>query len=43
MSDGIVPKVGDQISVEGILKYKEIVIEGEEFNEFYLQQISSEK
>lgn len=31
-----VPKIGDRITVEGILKSKDIVIDGEEFKEFYL-------
>ncbi len=36
-----IPRVGDRISIGGKLKYKEIVIGEEKFNEFYLDSIES--
>ncbi|MGI0480076.1 hypothetical protein ACN4EE_04720 [Geminocystis sp. CENA526] len=39
--NSILPKVGDRIAVEGILKSKEIILDGEALNEYYLQQISN--
>lgn len=34
-----IPKVGDRISLEGILKYKDILIGGEKLKEYYLEKI----
>lgn len=34
-----ISKVGDRISLEGVLKHKEIIIGGETFKEYYLQQV----
>lgn len=39
VTQGNIPKIGDLISVEGRLKYQEIVIGGEKHNEFYLESI----
>lgn len=38
----ILPKVGDRIMLEGILKSKEIILDGETLNEYYLQQTNHE-
>jgi hypothetical protein len=35
----ILPKVGDRIAVEGVLKSKEIILDDEVLNEYYLQQV----
>lgn len=42
VTQGIIPKVGDRILVEGILKSQEIVIGKEKFSEFYLENIEKE-
>lgn len=34
-----IPKVGDRISLEGVLKQKDITIGEETFKEYYLQQV----
>jgi hypothetical protein len=34
-----IPKVGDRMAVEGILKSKEIILDDEVVNEYYLQQV----
>jgi hypothetical protein len=39
VTQGNIPKVGDQILVEGKLKYQEIIIGKEKFKEFYLENI----
>lgn len=36
------PKVGDRIMLEGILKSKEIILDDETLNEYYLQQTNHE-
>ncbi|MBL1209689.1 hypothetical protein [Geminocystis sp. GBBB08] len=42
VTQGNIPKIGDRISVEGQLKFQEIVIGEEKFNEFYLEKSETE-
>lgn len=39
VTQGNIPKIGDRISVEGKLKYQEIIIGKEQFKEFYLESM----
>lgn len=39
ITEGKTPQVGSRISIEGKLKYKEIVIGNETLKEFYLEKI----
>ena len=36
-----IPAVGEVVSIEGILKYQDILIDGENLKEFYLQQVEN--